>query len=82
LEARLSHGILRFSLPFNSSAKTANIEVQQPKRNSFRRWFPVREFNPRTETHAARGVALNLAINGIVTSFTGQPAKQGIALIR
>jgi hypothetical protein len=36
LEVILSQGILRFNSPFNSPAKTANIEVQEPKRNSFR----------------------------------------------
>jgi hypothetical protein len=70
LEVIFSQGILRFNSPFNSPAKTANIEVQEPNRNSFRRRFSVREFNPRIETHAARGVVLNLAINGTVTSQT------------
>jgi hypothetical protein len=57
---------VRLSREWLARSLSPRREVQEPKRNSFRRRFPVREFNPRIETHAARGVALNLAINGTV----------------
>jgi hypothetical protein len=82
VEASVSQENLRLNPCFNSPAKTANIEAQEPKRDLLADGFLCESLiSELTRTRCAvHGVALNWATDGIVTLLlTDHPAPQEIA---